>query len=89
MRRSTILAVAGAAFLLAGSAYAGDTATSSTANKTDANTIICKSGPPPTGTRLGPTRVCKTKAQWDQEQQSGRNYLTKIQTNRGLTRQGN
>jgi hypothetical protein len=93
MRKPAIFGAVAAALLLAGSAYAGDTgttaSTASSSSSTDASTIICKSGPTPTGTRLGPTRTCKTKAQWDQEQQSGRDYLTKIQTDRALTRQGN
>lgn len=87
MRNSVSLAVAAAALLVAGSAYAGDSTSSS--NDADANQIVCKSGPPPTGTRLGPTRVCKTKAQWEQEQRQARDTLTHIQTNRGMGNGGN
>lgn len=87
MRNSIFTMVAAAALLAVGSAYAGDSSSSST--DTDANQIICKSGPPPTGTRLGPTRVCKTKQQWDQEQQQAQDTLTRVQINRGLSNTGN
>ena len=86
MRKSILAALAGAAVLVGGAAYAGDAASNS--SDTDADTIICKSGPPPTGTRLGPTRVCKTKAQWDREQQQAQDTLTRVQTNRGLMNTG-
>ncbi len=28
---------------------------------------VCKKFPPPTGSRLGPRKVCRTQAQWDSE----------------------
>lgn len=34
----------------------------------DPDQIICKSTPPPTGTRLGGGRECHTKKEWDQRQ---------------------
>lgn len=87
MRNSILVALAGAALLVAGAAYAGDTAASS--GSTDADTIICKSGPPPTGTRLGPTRVCKTKLQWDKEQEEAQRNLARTQIQRGMGNSGN
>ena len=33
----------------------------------DPDQIICKSMPPPTGTRLGGGRECHTKREWDQQ----------------------
>ena len=32
--------------------------------------VICKEGPPITGSRIGGTRVCKTRREWLQDQQS-------------------
>ena len=90
MRNTVVMALAGAALLFAGVANAAGTAKDAkTANEPDANQIICKSGPPPTGTRLGGTRVCKTKLQWEQERQEAQQNLSHDQIQRGLGRAGN
>lgn len=65
MRRSLILTAAAAACLCIGPAMAGTDAPTA---KPNPNEIVCKSLPPPTGTRLGGRRVCMTRAQWDQAQ---------------------
>ncbi len=81
MRYLNVLAVAGAALLVAGAANAAGT----DATGPDAGKIVCKSGPPPTGTRLGATRVCKTQGEWDRERREAQDNLTRMQTQRGVT----
>lgn len=83
MRNSILVIVAGTALFVAGAPYAGEKNRDS--NATDVREIVCKSGPPLTGTRIGPTRICKTKAQWEQEQQQARKTLSDIQTKRGCS----
>lgn len=79
--RTLLTAVAlTSAFLIAGPAFADSSAS---ANKPDLDKIVCKSLPPPTGTRLGGRRVCKTERQWEQEQQRAQQSLSKTQIQRG------
>ncbi|MEE9434224.1 MAG: hypothetical protein V3V15_08305 [Sphingorhabdus sp.] len=40
---------------------------------------ICKKFPPPTGTRFGPRKVCRTKAQWDTEQSEKDKEMDRMQ----------
>ncbi len=51
----------------------------------DLDRIVCKSGPAPTGTRLGATRECHTQREWDLRQQEQQQELTRQQINRGMT----
>jgi hypothetical protein len=57
------------------SAPTGATATAGAAPAAtvrDPNEVICETQPPPTGSILGGTRVCMTRAQWKaQENQTG------------------
>ncbi len=86
MRYSVLAATVGAALcispLLAWAQSSTATTTNTPAN--DPNRIVCKSGPPPTGTRLPGARVCKTQQQWDQERQDAQDELNRIQVQRGL-----
>ncbi len=41
----------------------------------DSKIIVCHQEPPPTGSHLGGGRVCKTKAEWDQETNDAHDYL--------------
>lgn len=49
----------------------------------DPNQIICKTMDPPTGTRLGPRRICQTQRQWDDEAQQARQQLMQMQSDVG------
>ena len=40
---------------------------------------ICKKFPPPTGTRFGPRKVCRTQAQWDTEQEEKDKEMDRMQ----------
>jgi len=45
----------------------------------DPDQIICKSTPPPTGTRLGGGRECHTKREWDQRQKDSESEVVRGQ----------
>ena len=51
---------------------------------TDPDRIVCKEGPPPTGSRLGATRECHSQREWDRIQQEQQEALTRQQLNRGI-----
>ena len=55
------------------------TPASDSSSVSDANKIICKSEPPPTGTRLGARRICQTGAQWDAQRLQSQKVLEKSQ----------
>jgi hypothetical protein len=46
---------------------------------TDDNEIICKSSGPPTGSRLGSHRECKTKHDWDADRVRSEQDLSRFQ----------
>ena len=46
----------------------------------DPDQIICKTSPPPTGTRLGGGRECHTKREWDDQQKLNQQALQDAQT---------
>lgn len=50
--------------------------------------IICKKLDAPTGTRVGPRKICKTKTQWDDEARGARETTDFIQ-DRGRIDNGN
>jgi hypothetical protein len=86
MRVSVFAAMIGAALCISPMlAWAQSSPTTTNTPAYDPNRIVCKSGPPPTGTRLPGARVCKTQQQWDQEQQDARDELNRIQVQRGLS----
>lgn len=85
---SSFLPAVSAAFLMG---FVG-TAFASHAGSTAANPEkkICKSYPPPTGTRLGPRRICATQEQWDEMQKEGAKYLFRRQVQQnGFVRRDN
>jgi hypothetical protein len=49
----------------------------------DPNKPICKTLAPPIGSRIGERRVCKTKADWDQDSFNAKEVLERVQTHRG------
>jgi len=61
------------------------TPAASASTSEDLDRIVCKSGPPPTGSRLGSTRECHTQREWDLRQQEQQQELTRQQINRGIT----
>lgn len=97
MRRHLLLVAGVAGFLIgAGQAAADpvpsaapDTTQNPTTNATpasdttDINRVICKSGPPPVGSRIGGSRVCHTQREWDLIQQEERHNLERLQIQRG------
>ena len=36
---------------------------------------ICRKGPPPTGSRLGGRRICRTKFEWEMSQEAAKRVL--------------
>jgi hypothetical protein len=56
----------------------------STSAAADPNAKVCRKLPPPTGTRLGSRRVCKTQAEWDQERFDARQAVELMQNRRPL-----
>jgi hypothetical protein len=44
----------------------GQTATAQADSSLDE--VVCKTQPPPTGTRIGSTRICKTNREWIQDE---------------------
>ncbi|HEY3778102.1 MAG TPA: hypothetical protein VGL35_08580 [Rhizomicrobium sp.] len=41
--------------------------------------VVCRSSPPPTGTRLGATRECHTQRVWNQRQEDSQRMLSQTQ----------
>jgi hypothetical protein len=69
-------------FLLTLAAAASATATPPTTVDKGQNTRVCKRFPPPVGTRLGERKICKTKAEWDQERAETMMIIGKAQQQR-------
>jgi len=44
------------------------------------STIVCRRYPPPTGTRIGPRRICKTQHEWDLIDEEIRSVVENIGT---------
>jgi hypothetical protein len=42
----------------------------------DADKVVCRMGPPPTGTRLGSTRECHTQREWDRIREEQANMVS-------------
>lgn len=45
----------------------------------DPNEVICRSEPPPSGTRLGKRRICATRVEWDEMARSAREETELLQ----------
>lgn len=75
-----ILAPCGALLVLASPAPAAQTSVAEEeAGETNpVNEIVCRRVPPPTGTRIGPRRICKTQHQWDLIEDESRNMIEDI-----------
>ena len=52
--------------------------------QTDPNQMICRSIRE-TGSMLSRTRICKTRAQWEEERRTTRQTIDRAQTNRPLS----
>lgn len=50
-----------------------------------ANTIVCRRYPPPTGSRIGARRICRTQAQWTRIDNEMRVAIERAQINRCAT----
>ncbi len=50
--------------------------------QSDPNEIVCEKLPAPTGSRLGERKVCKSRAQWEQERFDAKQALELNQTRR-------
>jgi hypothetical protein len=46
----------------------------------DLDRIVCKSGAPPTGSRLGATRSCKSVRDWNAQEKDSQDTLTRMQS---------
>lgn len=45
----------------------------------DSNKMVCKSESPPTGTRLGNRRICRTQGEWDDIQRQQQQMTSKME----------
>ena len=54
----------------------------------DPDRIVCKTGPAPTGSRLGATHECHTQREWDLRMQEQQQALTRQQIDRGCLASG-
>jgi hypothetical protein len=45
----------------------------------DLDAIVCKEGSPPTGSRMGATRTCRTQRQWDEMERQSQENLQRTQ----------
>ena len=52
------------------------------------NEVICQRIPPPTGSRIGPRRICKTQNEWDRINRESRLVVEEAQS-RSKMFQGN
>jgi hypothetical protein len=69
----------------AGAASAADTVTVVAPNGPATQTngldqVVCQSGPPPTGSRIGATRECHTQREWDRLREEQRHVIESHQT---------
>lgn len=51
-----------------------------TAQTGDPDQVICRTGPPPIGSRIGATRECHTQREWDRMRQEQRRIIETHQT---------
>lgn len=52
----------------------------------DKDPIVCRTLPPPTGSRLGQRRICQKQSVWDQLQKDSQDAVNKTQKNGDLAR---
>lgn len=88
MRTGIAIVIVTSALLAAGSALAGEAVAAPPA-QTDSSQIVCRQMDPPTGTRLGGRRVCKTEGEWERDRQQAQDDLSKTQIQRGVNGNGN
>ena len=91
MRRLICVSLAATLAVSSVSAWA-DPQQSATAPQADAkakkqNDVVCETEEV-TGSRLGARRVCATRSQWQQRQQTDRDAITKGQTQVGIASNG-
>lgn len=84
--RIRILLSAGIAGMLT-IASAGQAQNSSVADDTadtsdPGTTIVCRRYPPPTGSRIGVRRICRTEAEWNRADAENRQVVEREQRNR-------
>jgi hypothetical protein len=82
MRFSALLIASSLAVgVLPGVAFAdpAQSADPAQASNSDPNQIVCKSLPPPTGTRLGGGRECHTQRDWDNQMKEAQRVLQEKQ----------
>ena len=97
LRRASLLALAGLSLAIAPAALAdpsvgdqGSSATAASAHKKPANpalddsTVICHREDT-TGSRLGATKVCHTRAEWSAMAQSARSQVSNWQSQSNMT----
>jgi hypothetical protein len=54
----------------------------------DADHIVCRTLPAPTGSRLGAPRECHSQREWDRMRQEQQNMLSRQQIERGIDKSG-
>lgn len=68
---------------VAQSTAAPDAATPAAAPTAEADRVVCRMNPAPTGSRLGSSRECHTQRQWDQMRQEQQSNVSGMQS-RGM-----
>ena len=56
------------------------TVTAATPQTNDPDQVICRTGPPPIGSRIGATRECHTQREWDRMHEEQRHVIETHQT---------
>jgi hypothetical protein len=87
VNKAVLLAVSFAGLVLSGTATLADStdsaapaATGTDPSKPDPDRIVCRTGAPVVGTRLGAKRECATQREWDQRQADAQKLLSDTQT---------
>ncbi len=88
MNKAVLLAVSFAGLVLSGTAALADSTDATAAapattavdpSKPDPDRIVCRTGQPIVGTRLGAKRECATQREWDQRQADAQKLLSDSQ----------
>lgn len=82
------VAPAGAQTAQATPAAAPPVATTAQDSSPDLDRIVCRSNPPPTGSRIGGTRECHSVREWNERTQQDQRTLQKIQVTQFHTKGG-
>ena len=81
MRILQFASIAAAASMIAAVPASAQSSASQQADEGEMNAnnrVVCRRMPPPTGTRIGPRRICKTQHEWDIIDQETRDVMENV-----------